>query len=96
MKKKKKLRIRKEFKAMKEQKEEIIKELEKERKKDQRQEGYEEKKSALGYEHDFLHRAHMKEDFVKKRHRGRVRGKLSHIRRDRHGRMAKKEDTAKG
>lgn len=90
MKRKKRLPLRREFEEMKELKEEINKELEKEWKKEEREEGFEERKKALSYEHELSHRAHIKETFIKKQHRGRVRGKPSHIRRNRHGRMSEK------
>lgn len=90
MKKKKRLPVRKELEPMREQKEEINRELEKEWKKEEKEEGYEEKKRVLSYEQDLLHRHHIKESFIKDLHKGRVRGKLTHIRRGRHGRMSEK------
>lgn len=88
---KRKLPIRKELEEMREQKEEIDREVEKEWKKDQVEEGYEEKKRVLSYRHNILHRTHIKECPVKKVHLGHVKGKLTHIRRNRRGRMAEKK-----
>ena len=93
MKKKTERPRRKEFEAMREEQVEINKELEKEWKLEKRQEGEEEKKRVRGYEHKLLHRAHVKDSFVRDMLKGHVRGKPTHIRRNRHGRLVEKQKT---